>query len=103
MVKKNSGAEGIYEGNVKYGALIDFADISSLTGQLLTYVDATYSDKEQREAHKSLVKKVLRNWYYACENSWSVEGKVTWTQGTAVGEGEYVFSHWKDSSLPKTV
>ncbi len=33
-----------------------------LEGKLLTVVDASYSDREQREAIKSLVKKEVRNW-----------------------------------------
>lgn len=34
----------------------DYSDESRLVGKLLTYIDATYTDKEQREAHKDIVK-----------------------------------------------
>lgn len=37
----------------------DFEDESRLVGKLLTYVDATYTDKEQREAHKSIMKDLV--------------------------------------------
>lgn len=39
-----------------------YTQISFLEGKLLTVVDASYSDREQREAIKSLVKKEVRSW-----------------------------------------
>ena len=41
---------------------INFADVNYLVGKLLTYVDATYQDKEQREAHKQIVKNICYFW-----------------------------------------
>lgn len=67
QVKKGLVMSKISEGYSKFGTIIDFEDINSLLGQLLTYVDATYSDLEQRNAHKSVVKKLVCDWYYSCE------------------------------------
>jgi hypothetical protein len=53
----------IVEGYKEVGQVIDDSDINCLIGKLLTYIDATYSDREQREAHKSLVKQTVYNWY----------------------------------------
>lgn len=36
---------------------------SSLEGKLLTFIDASFSDKEQREAVKSIVKGIIRDYY----------------------------------------
>lgn len=38
------------------------AQSSHLEGKMLTIIDASYSDREQRDAIKSLVKKEIRNW-----------------------------------------
>lgn len=37
----------------------DYNDESRLVGKLLTYIDATYTDKEQRQAHKDIVKELV--------------------------------------------
>lgn len=37
--------------------------VQDLVGQLLTYVDATYSDKEQRQAQKDLVRHHVYTWF----------------------------------------
>lgn len=37
----------------------DYTDDQRLVGKLLTYIDATFVDKEQREAHKNLVKDLV--------------------------------------------
>jgi len=39
-------------------------ELSVLVGKLLTYVEATYSDQEQRKAHKRLIKETIYTWYY---------------------------------------
>lgn len=41
---------------------INFTDIDNLIGKLLTIVDATFTDKEQREAQKSVIKSIVRDW-----------------------------------------
>lgn len=41
---------------------INYNDSYNLLGRLLTYVDATYSVKEQREAHKGIVKRTVKEW-----------------------------------------
>jgi len=38
-------------------------DIDNLVARLLTHVDATFTDKEQREAHKKLLRHVAWDWY----------------------------------------
>lgn len=39
--------------------IYDYNDTNDLLGRLLTYIDATYSDPEQRKAHKDIVKKIV--------------------------------------------
>lgn len=41
---------------------ICYSELGDLQGQLLTYVDATFIDEKQREAHKSIVKRVTKDW-----------------------------------------
>lgn len=40
-----------------------YSDEHRLVGRLLTYIDATYSDKEQRQAHKDIVKDTLYGYF----------------------------------------
>lgn len=42
--------------------IVDYHDLSSLMGKLLTYVEATYVDPEQRKAHKDLVRQTVWDW-----------------------------------------
>lgn len=42
--------------------VIRYNDIEQIVGRLLTYVDATYSDTEQRKAHKDIVKQLVYDW-----------------------------------------
>lgn len=44
------------------------ADLNYLIGKLLTYVDATFSVTEQRDAQKSIVKDTLWTWYVSIED-----------------------------------
>ena len=37
--------------------------LDNLVGRLLTYVEATYSDPQQRKAHKDIVKQLVYNWF----------------------------------------
>ncbi len=37
----------------------DYNDEQRLVGKLLTYIDATYTDQEQRKAHKDIVKDIV--------------------------------------------
>jgi len=46
-----------------YASIWNDRDESRLVGNLLTYIDATYADKEQREAHKDIVKKMAYGFY----------------------------------------
>ena len=40
--------------------------VDNLVGKLLTYIDATYSNIEQRDAHKSIVKQTVYKWFGDC-------------------------------------
>ena len=88
-------------GYTKYGAMINWSELNSLIGQLLTYVDATYQDKEQREAHKSLVKNTVRDWYEDCEKELPVKMKWNSNDGLYVATPRY--EYWdlkKENQLP---
>lgn len=39
-------------------------ELSVLVGKLLTYIDATYTDLDQRKAHKRILKETVYTWYY---------------------------------------
>lgn len=41
---------------------INYEEVYNLKGRLLTLVDATFADPEQRRAHKTLVWGVLQDW-----------------------------------------
>jgi len=41
---------------------INYDELYNLKGRLLTLVDATFTDPEQRAAHKTLVWNALRDW-----------------------------------------
>lgn len=41
---------------------IELNEVSNLVGQLLTLADASYSDKQQREGVKSLIKQIVWTW-----------------------------------------
>jgi len=41
---------------------LEMNDISNLVGQLLTITDASFQDKQQREAVKSLIKNTVWDW-----------------------------------------
>ncbi len=42
---------------------LDQRDIDNLVGKLLTYVDATFTDVEQRKAHKDILRSSLWDWF----------------------------------------
>lgn len=48
--------------------ILDVKFVENLVGKLLTYVDATFSDKKQREAHKDLIKQAVWSWYTDKQN-----------------------------------
>jgi len=56
-------------------ALVDHQDLDSLIGRMMQYIEATYQDKEQREAHKGIVKAMCREWLthiYDWERGWEI-------------------------------
>lgn len=103
QVKKGLVMSKISEGYSKFGTLIDFTDINSLIGQLLTYVDATYLDLEQRNAHKSVVKKLIRDWYYSCEGELPVSARGEFMDSVPLPKKDTLqFSLWEGDKLGHT-
>ncbi len=47
---------------VKYGDVVNWEDLDGLLGRLLTHIDATILDQVAREANKSIVKSIVREW-----------------------------------------
>lgn len=43
-------------------AIVEYKDDQNLVGKLLTYIDATFTDVEQRKAHKDIVKGIVYGW-----------------------------------------
>ena len=43
--------------------IIEHHKVANLVGKLLTYVDATFTDVEQRKAHKDIVNQIVYDWY----------------------------------------
>jgi len=58
-------SEGAEEHRVHSFPLFSYAIVQQLEGRLLDYIDATYAEKEQREAQKRVVRKLL--WGYHSE------------------------------------
>lgn len=73
----------------KFGAMLNWDELNELIGQLLTYVDATYTDLEQRKAHKSIVKNLVRDWYYSCEKQLPVKMRFVEDTNHKVAVPEY--------------
>lgn len=73
--KLSSGfvTSGANLGNTK--ALVDHGDLDSLIGRLMQYIEATYQDKEQRDAQKGIVKSLAREWLthiYDWQYGWEI-------------------------------
>lgn len=66
MSKKVQNTPGF--GAEKFGSLINWEDLDGLMGRLLTHVDATIMDPVAREAQKSIVKSIVRDWMRDCDN-----------------------------------
>ena len=49
---------------------INWNELYNLKGRLLTLVDATFTDPQQRKAHKDIVWQTLRAWMEDIENGW---------------------------------
>lgn len=45
--------------------LLKYRSVQKLVGELLTYVEATYTDPEQRKAHKDIVNKLVWDWQHS--------------------------------------
>jgi hypothetical protein len=57
------------EGTVGVQAIpINYTELYNLKGRLLTLVDATFTDPEQRKAHKTMVWHTLQDWMRDLEN-----------------------------------
>ncbi len=48
--------------------------LDNLVGRLLTYIDATYSDQQQRKAHKDIVKQAAYNWFMDASYDFLADG-----------------------------
>lgn len=48
--------------------------VDDLVGELLTYVDATYNDAEQRNAHKSIIKRAVYPWFHRAHENTGYNG-----------------------------
>lgn len=48
---------------------INYTEVYDLVGKLLTFIDATYQDKQQRDAQKTLLKHTVYDWYNNIEKS----------------------------------
>ena len=65
---------GLVENGNEYEAIITRDDLSNLTGRLLTLIDASFTDKEQRNAQKSILRKEIINWVEKLTfKSWLIE------------------------------
>lgn len=47
--------------------ILEYRDVDYLVGKLLTYVDATFTDQEQRKAHKDIVRQMVSDWRNSLE------------------------------------
>jgi hypothetical protein len=50
------------QGTQKIFAFIGYKDISYLEGKILTIIDATLADKDQRSAAKDIIRQTIRGW-----------------------------------------
>jgi hypothetical protein len=54
-------------GEIRYP--INYEELYNLKGRLLTLIDATFTDPEQRKAHKDIVWQTLRAWMEDIEHA----------------------------------
>lgn len=52
-------------------------NVNHLVGELLTTIDATFTDPTQREAQKTITKETIWDWYYDTCRMWEVGDKPT--------------------------
>ena len=57
--KSQSGSEYALPASDVTASIWEYEDEQRLVGKLLTYIDATYTDPEQRKAHKDIVKDLV--------------------------------------------
>ena len=58
-------ASGAVRTSDDLAAVIDVDDMNNIVGKVLTLIDATFTDKEQRQAMKDIFKAELWNWHTA--------------------------------------
>ena len=92
--------ENVASGLSYESVLVNHGDLDSLVGQLMQYIEATYSDKEQREAHKRICKTMTREWLnhlYQWQKGWEIavhvnpnsrEAKEDWSIRYEVGKSQ---------------
>jgi hypothetical protein len=67
--------ENVASGLSYESILVNHGDLDCLVGQIMQYIEATYSDKEQREAHKRICKTTIREWLnhlYEWQKGWEI-------------------------------
>lgn len=69
--------------------VIHYGSINHLVGKLLTMIDATVTDKEQRQAQKDLFKQIAWDWYQTYRDNltypWRIDKEATTPAQTATG------------------
>lgn len=88
--------KGSIEDQNKCGCLINWDELRDLEGKLLTYIDATFIDKEQREAQKSLVRNLIREWYRHHESN-SFFGTLSVDMTSSTDQNGNVIYHYNAS------
>lgn len=66
-----------------YAIPLGVVNVDYLVGKMLTLVDATFTDKEQREAYKSLTKTAIYEWF---QNSYSYYPVIDWSYSIDTNE-----------------
>lgn len=61
-IYERKGVQNTLPGGDVNTMMLEYRDEQDLLGKLLTYIDATYTDPEQRKAHKDIVRQVVNNW-----------------------------------------
>lgn len=60
VTKQYEECQGLRTGCIE--AKLEMNDVSNLVGKLLTIADASFTDKQQREGVKSLIKQIVWAW-----------------------------------------
>lgn len=50
------------QGDIPWFAKLQYSEIRNLEGRVLTFIEATCTDREQRESQKSMMRNLLWSW-----------------------------------------